>query len=275
MGERFEVSVVPSATVWLRLRASRGEPPPGRVLVVADPAISNGTPDGQLRLTPLPGARREARSIARLLGAGRHHVLENAAASERAVKNLLLTPFSVVHFAAHARADSAFPERSAIFLAPGDDHEDGWLQPEEIAGLGLDGRLVVLSACASADGSLFPGEGLMSLARAFFAGGATAVVASRWALEDDDAAFLMERWYETLRTGATASAALRQARREARVAGHPAEAWAGLVLLGDGQVRPLLPDPSPVWQMSSFAAAIIIATMMTAAAIGSALWIRR
>jgi hypothetical protein len=99
-------------------------------------------------------------------------------------------------------------------------------------------------------------------------------VASRWALEDDDAAFLMERWYEALRTGETASAALRQARREAREAGRPAEAWAGLVLLGDGQVRPLLPDPSSVWQVGSFAAAII-ATLMTAAAVGSALWIRR
>jgi hypothetical protein len=67
---------------------------------------------------------------------------------------------------------------------------------------------------------------------------------------------------------------LRQARREAREAGRPAEAWAGLVLLGDGQVRPLLPDPSSVWQGGSFAAAII-ATLMTAAAVGSALWIRR
>ena len=64
LGERFDVSVVPSATVWLRLRASRVTQPAGKVLVVADPAVANGTPDGQLQLTALPGARREARSMA-------------------------------------------------------------------------------------------------------------------------------------------------------------------------------------------------------------------
>ena len=126
---------------------------------MADPAVSTGSPDGQLRLTALPGARREARSIARMLGAEQQHAFEGAAASERAVKSTALSAFSIVHFAAHARADSAFPERSAVFLAPGDDDEDGWLQPDEIAALDLRGRLVVLSACESADGSLVSGEG--------------------------------------------------------------------------------------------------------------------
>ena len=221
LGERFDVSVVPSATVWRRLRGSRIDRPAGHVLVVADPAVANGTPDGQLQLTALPGARREARSIATLLGAERQHVFEGAAASERAVKNTPLTAFSIVHFAAHARADSTFPERSAVFLAPGDDHEDGWLQPDEIAALDLRGRVVVLSACDSADGSLLSGEGPLSLARAFFAGGASAVVATRWPLDDADAAFVMERWYRALRTGQSAASALRQARREVRKAGRP------------------------------------------------------
>jgi CHAT domain-containing protein len=275
LGERFDVSVVPSATVWLRVRASRITRPAGRVLVVADPAVSNGTPDGQLQLTALPGARREARSIARMLGADRQHAFEGAAASERAVKNTALTTFSIVHFAAHARADSAFPERSAVFLAPGDDHEDGWLQPDEIAALDLRGRLIVLSACESADGSLVSGEGPLSLARAFFAGGASAVIATRWPLEDDDAAFVMERWYRALRTGNSAATALRQARREAREAGRPPEAWAGVLLLGDGQVSPLVPQRSPGLRvvLEGRLAAVIIAMMMTAA-VGVAVWLR-
>ena len=245
LGERFDVSVVPSATVWLRLRASRVTRPAGRCSSWRIPPSRTGRPDGQLQLTALPGARREARSIARMLGAERQHAFEGAAASERAVKSTALSTFSIVHFAAHARADSAFPERSAVFLAPGDDHEDGWLQPDEIAALDLRGRLVVLSACESADGSLVSGEGPLSLARAFFAGGASAVIATRWPLEDDDAAFVMERWYRALRTGQSAAAALRQARREVREAGRPPEAWAGVVLLGDGQVSPLVAQRSP------------------------------
>jgi CHAT domain-containing protein/tetratricopeptide (TPR) repeat protein len=272
LGERFDVSVVPSATVWLRLRASQADRPAGSVLVVADPAVGNGTPDGLLHLTALPGARREAQSIARMLGAKRQHALEGAAASERALKSAALTTFSIVHFAAHARADSTFPERSAVFLAPGDDHEDGWLQPAEIAALDLRGRVIVLSACDSADGSLVSGEGPLSLARAFFSAGASAVIATRWPLEDDDAAFVMERWYGALRTGQSAAAALRHARREVREAGRPAAAWAGVVLLGDGQVSPLVSRRSDGLLVGRLAA-VILAVMMTAA-IGGVVWLR-
>ena len=210
-----------------------------------------------------------------MLGSERQHAFEGAAANERAVKTTTLSAFSIVHFAAHARADSAFPERSAVFLAPGDDHEDGWLQPDEIAALDLRGRLIVLSACESADGSLVSGEGPLSLARAFFAGGASAVIATRWPLEDDDAAFVMERWYRALRTGNSAATALRQARREAREAGRPPEAWAGVLLLGDGQVSPLVPQRSPGLRvvLEGRLAAVIIAMMMTAT-VGVAVWLR-
>ena len=85
------------------------------------------------------------------------------------------------------------------------------------------GRLVVLSACESAGGfarlrrrAVEPGPRLLCRGRR------AAVVATRWPLEDDDAAFVMERWYWALRTGQSAAAALRQARREAREAGRPA-----------------------------------------------------
>ena len=102
----------------------------------------------------------------------------------------------------------------------------------------LRGRLVVLSACESADGSLLSGEGPLSLARAFFAGGAGGVVATRWPLRDDDAAFVMERFYRALGDGNQRRAALRRARRDAVAAGLPAAAWAGVTLLGDGLHRP-------------------------------------
>jgi hypothetical protein len=125
-----------------------------------------------------------------------------------------------------------------VFLAPGSDTEDGWLQPREIAALDFGGRLVVLSACDSATGFLLSGEGPLSLARAFFAGGAGGVVATRWPLRDDDAAFVMERFYRALASGVGAAAALRRTRLDAIDAGLPAAAWAGLVLVGDGLQPP-------------------------------------
>ena len=244
LGERFEIGVVPSATLWLRLRQSRSSPVGGKAMVLADPELQRGSPDGDLRLRPLPWARQEAKAIGRLLDLDASDVLEGPAASERALKHLSFAPFGVLHLAAHARADTAFPERSAVFLAPGDESEDGWLQPREIVQLKLGGRLVVLSACESADGSLLSGEGPLSLARAFFAAGAGGVVATRWPLRDDDAAFLMERFYAALGDGDHAGAALRRARRDAVAAGLPAGAWAGVTLLGDGLHWPFQPRQS-------------------------------
>ncbi|HEU4694861.1 MAG TPA: CHAT domain-containing protein [Vicinamibacterales bacterium] len=243
LGERFDISVTPSATLWAQTRASRASSGAG-VLVLADPDVPRGSPDGTVHLAPLPGARREAQEIASILNLRSNDVLQGPAASERFVKRAALKDFAVVHVAAHARADTTFPERSAVFLAPGDTAEDGWLQPAEIAALDFRGRLIVLSACDSAEGSLVSGEGPLSLARAFFAAGARTVVATRWPLRDDDAAFMMERFYEALSEGESVSAALRRARRDAIEAGLPAAAWAGVAVLGDGLLHPVAPRAS-------------------------------
>jgi CHAT domain-containing protein len=237
LGERFEIAVVPSATLWLQLRRGGPSGTAGRTLVLADPDVPSAGPDADTRLGRLPWSRREAAAIARILRLDEDAVHQGSAASERTLKT---TPLDgVLHLAAHARADTAFPERSAVFLAQGGPAEDGWLQPPEIAALRLRGALVVLSACESADGAVLAGEGPLSLARAFFAGGAGAVVATRWAMPDDDAAFVMERFYRALATGAGVGAALRQARQETIDAGRPAAAWAGIVLLGDGLRTPV------------------------------------
>jgi CHAT domain-containing protein len=239
-------------------------------LVFADPDILRGSAAGELQLPPLPWARREARGIARTLQLDASHVREGADASEQFLKTAPLTRYSILHFAAHARADAAFPDRSAVFLTPGGTAEDGWLQPREIAALDLGGRLVVLSACESAGGSVLSGEGPLSLARAFFAAGAGAVLATRWPLRDDDAAFVMERFYRALGSGIGAAAALRQARRDAVDAGLPAAAWAGLALLGDGFRPPLTPIAGHRWfsTRSTIVGAGLIGLAIAAAAIG-------
>jgi hypothetical protein len=81
----------------------------------------------------------------------------------------------------------------------------------------------------------------LSLARAFFAGGAGGVLATRWPLRDDDAAFVMARFYRALGAGHGLAASLRRARRDAIEAGLPAAAWAGVALLGDGSRNPIRP----------------------------------
>jgi len=98
---------------------------------------------------------------------------------------------------------------------------------------------VVLSACSSNTGALLRGEGVMSLARAFFQAGAHTVVASLWRLRDDEAADFFDRFYRHLGQGASVSGALQAAQRDLIAAGAPAAAWAGIVVLGDGDMVPL------------------------------------
>jgi CHAT domain-containing protein len=161
------------------------------------------------------------------------------------LKTAELSSFGLLYFAAHAVVDNLKPERSAVLLAPGSADEDGMLQIREIVDLDLEGRVVVLTACRSASGALLEGEGVVGLARAFFVAGARAVVGSLWPLQDDEAARLMREFTGQLGRGTSLSEALAAARAARMRAGDPPAAWAGIVLLGDGDYVPL-PQGGPV-----------------------------
>jgi CHAT domain-containing protein len=247
LGERYEITLVPSASLWLRLRERPREARHG-LLALADPRWSGPEAVAVERqavlwqgmaLGRLPRGQVEARGALRSLqGGGR--LLIGRAATERFLKTADLQGFGVLHLAAHAVVDDDHPSRSAIVLAPGGPGEDGLLQSREIVGLDLSGLVVVLSACRSTGGAVLPGEGPLSLARAFLQAGARAVVGNLWEVRDDEAELLMAAFYRRLGEGATVGAALAAARRERALAGAPAAAWAGTLVVGDGEatVRP-------------------------------------
>ncbi|MCP3098122.1 CHAT domain-containing protein [Myxococcus sp. K15C18031901] len=254
---RFELGLVPSASLWRHWREEPGHEPRGEAFILADPtppqqerwaiaAERAGVFDEAARLGALPEARREGHIVTRSLDDTQvtPRLLMGPEASEHALKRADLSRVRVLHLAAHAVVDEETPERSALVLAPGADDEDGILQPREIAALRLSGTLVVLSSCRGASGVVLPGEGVLSLARAFFEAGSHAVVASLSPLRDDEAAELVERFYAHLATGQGASAALRAAQLAAIEAGQPTAAWSGLVVLGDGALVSVAPSPA-------------------------------
>jgi CHAT domain-containing protein len=243
---RFELTRVPSASLWMRWRS------PGRrlesargVLALADPELPAGDGSAEARkadpwlaglgVGPLPYARLEARALARGVG-GESRTLEGAEASEHSLKSERLGDYGMLHLAAHAVVDERRPDRSAVLLVPGSEEEDGLLQMREIVELDLDGRVVLLSACRSASGALVEGEGVMGLARAFFQAGAHAVIGSLWPLRDDEAEALVRELARGLSRGERLAQALAGAQRARLDAGAPAAAWAGLVVLGDGDL---------------------------------------
>ena len=224
--ERFELSLVPSATAWLARRTT------ARPLAPA--ALGVGEIERGDRAA-LPRSGPEVRAMTTAIGGASVGLFADRA-SEAALERLDLAPFGVVHFATHAVLNVARPERSAIVLARGDGGGDGLLQAGEIARLPLRGKLVVLSACRTADGRETRGEGPLSLARAFLGAGAGAVIGAVWPVRDREAAALFERFYHRLGRGEPAAAALAGAQRELLAGGAPPAAWAGFVLIGDGDV---------------------------------------
>lgn len=279
LAARFQISEVPSATLWLRWRreASPSAPVPALALAVPDlpyaavadeptarGVLRSAAAFGALRLPLLPLAGTEGRAVVERLRGG--SVLRlGAEASEAFVKSADLGRFRILHFATHAITDGLNPARSAILLPRGGAREDGLLQMREIVDLHLAGQIVVLSSCRSASGELLRGEGVMGLARAFFQAGAHAVVASLWPLADDDAAALFDRFYRHLAAGESVAGALTAAQRDRIAAGAPAAAWAGVVALGDADLVPLPGGVPRRWGVAVMAV-VALALLVAAAA---------
>ena len=227
--ERFEVSVAPSASVWLALGDRRPTHETSGVLAMAP------------RSGDLPATSREVASIARLVGAD-VQVLRGEAATEDTFRRLAPTQ-RVLHLATNGVLNKHAPLFSFVELAADGTH-DGRLEVHEVFGLRLSADLVVLSACQTALGSgsladVPPGDDWIGLTRAFLHAGAASVVATLWPVDDWATAALMERFYERLAAGDPPSRALARAQaalREAPASAHPYY-WAGFVLVGGADVR--------------------------------------
>ena len=258
VGSLYRISIVPSAAVWAHLKEfSTTSSSTSAALILANPTIGENAQEEfalraaapwreGLRLAPLSHAISEARTLERVAGKGTV-VLSGTEASEAALKTTPLEEFRIIDLVTHAVVDEEQPERSAILLAPGSEQEDGFLQVREIPDLRLNGQLVILSSCRSSSGHILGGEGAQSLARAFLQAGAGAVLASLWPLEDAEASSLFSDLYRHLGRGVCVAEALRRAQASAADRGLSTATWAGLTILGNGDLTPLKNRGKPIW----------------------------
>jgi CHAT domain-containing protein len=161
-------------------------------------------------------------------------------ASEAAVKYMSasgqLKTCKRLHFSAHGISVSQAPLLSALALHPGNG-EDGFLASGEIASLDINADIVTLSACNTAAGSLFSGEGISSIAHSFFQAGAKSVLAALWEVDEAATAEFMQRFYSYSLQYGCYSAGLQAAKNDF-IAGRLGYAWslpyfwAGFVLFG-------------------------------------------
>jgi CHAT domain-containing protein len=114
---------------------------------------------------------------------------------------------------------------------------DGKLYNYEISLVRIKSPMVVLSACNSGTGTLYYGEGLMSLARGFTLAGASSVIKTTWEINDEASASIMIRFYFYLSKGKEKNEAMHLAKSDYLKGSSPEFKnpyyWAAYEVLGD------------------------------------------
>lgn len=158
------------------------------------------------------------------------HAVTGAVATRDAFLQTDWTAYSLLHVSTHGEAFEGTPECSWLRLAGSDRVFFSDLM--QIDWTSMD--LVFLNACMTDKGRRNCGEGSASLAWAFLAGGARAVIATRWPVPDDTAFLFARRFYETLISASHAAMedvfgqAMQDFRREIQPRPH---AWGAYALL--------------------------------------------
>jgi CHAT domain-containing protein len=252
--DRFVLGYAPSLTLAMS-GSRRPNTNHKRVAVVSDPVyapddrrlqLALGMNGGTLRgpppaspnnLTRLPYSGLEARAVLGALGNEQAISITGFDATPSRVYELPFKDLSVLHFATHALARHDSPEQSALYLseyAPdGVRLADSRITSSEIVQRGLRADVVVLSGCATGDGSELRGEGVLGLTYGFLANGSGAVVASLWPIEDASTARFMQEFYGAYRVKAQPAEALRVAQLRSRAVASSA-VWSSFVVRANG-----------------------------------------
>ncbi len=204
--------------------------------IKTNPGVSYFYPDSDYKFFRLRYSSLETEKIASLFKPKKREILLRNQASEENFKGQRLSDYKIIHLATHALIDDKKPGRSAVILSLDQDpKEDGFLQMREIFNLKLNADLVTLSACQTGLGQLIKGEGIEGLSRAFFYAGASSVLLSLWAINDQASYQLLERFYFLLRSSESIMNSLRRAKLEminSEVLSHPYY-WGGFVVSGN------------------------------------------
>jgi len=230
----IEVRTQPSAAF---LVAALSRPPKSalgsRALVVGNPSIDTSAGP---RLPPLPGATREAESVAALYRPSR--LLTGGQATRDSVVELLRTS-SVFHFAGHAITNAEQPELSYLALATTEagGGADGLLRGSEIGKLRLSNlKLAVLSACSTLNPRSSHTGAIAGLAYSFLRAGVPATISTLWDVNDEITTELLVEFHRHFATGTSAAEALRLAQLQAIRSGRPElrtpRAWAAFIYTG-------------------------------------------
>ncbi len=203
-----EINYAYSATLQFRKNNALSLHKTGKKILALAPTF---TIPNRLGLAPLAHTKREVQSIKELIPES------DIFTGKDATKSLLIDQvghYQLLHLATHGKSNSDLGDYS--FLAFTDnidvDKTAALLYAKDIYNLSINADLVVLSACETGIGELARGEGVVSLASAFFYAGAASVVTTLWSINDASTKNIIHSFYQNLNQGLPKGTALRKAK---------------------------------------------------------------
>ena len=190
LGEQFQITYAPSATIIARLRKVRNLAG-GQLFAAADPSLNH--------------AREEVAAIAKMYS-GRAKVVDNVLLKESELKQEV-GDHEVVHLAVHGQFDAREPLLSHLKLAA-DAVSDGQLTAAEMFGLPLERTtLVTLSACESGQSLVTESNEVLGMQRALLYAGAQNLLLSSWKVDSEATSLWMQSFYREAQSKPVAEAA--------------------------------------------------------------------
>jgi CHAT domain-containing protein len=224
--EKHTIATAPSIQV-LGLTQTQSQ----RIATRGKGAVVLGNPSPMPEsLAPLPASEKEAKQVAQMLKVP-------AILGSQATRKTLqpqLNQARIIHLATHGILEygqlGQLDTPGAIALSTA-DQTNGLLTAPEIINLNLNAELVVLSACDTGRGNI-TGDGVLGLSRAWLGAGASSVVVSLWAVNDESTAALMVEFYRSMQSGHDRGQALRQAILKTMQQYPSPKDWAAFTLMG-------------------------------------------
>ena len=206
--ESIRIRTVPSLTSYQLISSvPEGHHKKTGALLVGNPCLK------ELKKPPpdLPCAQEEVEMIASILNT--RPLTGREATKAEVIKRM--SSVGLIHIAAHGNKRTGEIALSPNFgwTSKFPKEKDFILKMSDVQAANLRARLVVLSCCHSGRGRILKGEGVVGIARAFLAAGARSVLISLWAIDDEATMVFMKSFYQHLREGKTASAAVHQTMR--------------------------------------------------------------